>query len=150
MNAKDFLETVLKKRRKVRRMEESLAAHTARAESVTGLRLGEKVQTSAQSTIDGTLAALEEERSRLEEAQKELEDMTARGKELINLIRDDETAWQILWERYIMGETWSAIARKINYSLRTVHLVANAGLEKINERLHTIAHDCTSLHIKMC
>ena len=79
-----------------------------------------------------------------------LEDMLARAREMIDLIRDDETAWQILWERYIMGETWSAIARKMNYSLRTVHLVANAGLEKINERLHTIAHDCTSLHIKMC
>ena len=35
--AKDFLEMVREKRRKVRRMEEALAENTARAESVTGL-----------------------------------------------------------------------------------------------------------------
>lgn len=133
--ARQILEDVLMKRKRVRRMEESLAAHTARAESVTGLRLGEKVQTSAQSTIDGTLAALEEERSRLEEAQKELEDMTARGKELINLIRDDETAWQILWERFIVGETWGSIARKMNYGRATVVRLANAGIDAINEKM---------------
>ena len=132
--AEQFLEDVLEKRKRVRRMEEALAAHTAKAESVTGLRLGEKVQTSAQSTIDGVLAALEEERSRLEEAQKELEDMTARAKELINLIRDDETAWHVLWERYIVGEKWSTIARKLNYSTRTVMRIADEGIERINDR----------------
>lgn len=128
---------------KVRRMEESLVEHVSKAETVTGLKIAEKVQTSNKATIDATLAAIEEEKKRLEEAQKELEDMLAHARELIDLIRDDETAWQILWERYIMGETWGAIARKMNYSLRTVHLVANAGLEKIEERLHTIAHCCT-------
>lgn len=144
-DAREYLEMTRAKMKKVRRMEESLAEHTARAESVTGLRLGEKVQTSAQSTIDGTLAALEEERDRLEEAQKELEDMTAKAKELINLIRDDETAWQILWERFIMGETWGAIARKINYSRRTVLRIAEAGIAEINEKL---SHHVTSCHLK--
>ena len=131
------------KMKKVRRMEESLAEHVSKAETVTGLKIAEKVQTSNKATIDATLAAIEEEKKRLEEAQKELEDLLAHARELIDLIRDDETAWQILWERYIMGETWGAIARKMNYSLRTVHLVANAGLEKIEERLHTVAHYCT-------
>ena len=141
--AEQFLEDVLEKRKRVRRMEEALAAHTAKAESVTGLRLGEKVQTSAQSTIDGVLAALEEERSRLEEAQKELEDMTARAKELINLIRDDETVWHVLWERYIVGEKWSTIARKLNYSTRTVMRIADEGIERINESCHIMSHHVT-------
>lgn len=149
-DAREYLEMTRAKMKKVRRMEESLAEHVTKAETVTGVKIAEKVQTSNKATIDAMLAAIEEEKKRLEEAQKELEDMLVRAREMIDLIRDDETAWQILWERYIMGETWSAIARKMNYSLRTVHLVANAGLEKINERLHTIAHDCTSLHIKMC
>lgn len=149
-DAREYLEMTRAKRNMVRRMEEALAENVTKAETVTGVKIAEKVQTSNKATIDATLAAIEEEKKRLEEAQKELEDMLARAREMIDLIRDDETAWQILWERYIMGETWSAIARKMNYSLRTVHLVANAGLEKINERLHTIAHDCTSLHIKMC
>lgn len=142
-DAREFLEMARAKMKKVRRMEESLAEHVTKAETVTGLKIAEKVQTSNKATIDATLAAIEEEKKRLEEAQKELEDMLAHARELIDLIRDDETAWQILWERYIMGETWGAIARKMNYSLRTVHLVANAGLEKIEERLHTIAHCCT-------
>lgn len=142
-DAREYLEMTRAKMKKVRRMEESLAEHVTKAETVTGLKIAEKVQTSNKATIDATLAAIEEEKKRLEEAQKELEDMLAHARELIDLIRDDETAWQILWERYIMGETWGAIARKMNYSLRTVHLVANAGLEKIEERLHTIAHCCT-------
>lgn len=142
-DVREFLEMTRAKMKKVRRMEESLAEHVSKAETVTGLKIAEKVQTSNKATIDATLAAIEEEKKRLEEAQKELEDMLAHARELIDLIRDDETAWQILWERYIMGETWGAIARKMNYSLRTVHLVANAGLEKIEERLHTVAHYCT-------
>ena len=142
-DVREFLEMTRAKMKKVRRMEESLAEHVSKAETVTGLKIAEKVQTSNKATIDATLAAIEEEKKRLEEAQKELEDLLAHARELIDLIRDDETAWQILWERYIMGETWGAIARKMNYSLRTVHLVANAGLEKIEERLHTVAHYCT-------
>ena len=133
--ARAFLEDVMAKRKRVRRMEESLEAHTARAESVTGLRLGEKVQTSAQSTIDGTLAALEEERDRLEEAQKELEDMTERAKELINLIKDNETEWQVLWHRYILGEPWGKIARQLGYSRRSVIRIAGEGIKKIEEKL---------------
>ena len=142
-DVREFLEMTRAKMKKVRRMEESLAEHVSKAETVTGLKIAEKVQISNKATIDATLAAIEEEKKRLEEAQKELEDLLAHARELIDLIRDDETAWQILWERYIMGETWGAIARKMNYSLRTVHLVANAGLEKIEERLHTVAHYCT-------
>lgn len=142
-DVREYLEMTRAKMKKVRRMEESLAEHVSKAETVTGLKIAEKVQTSNKATIDATLAAIEEEKKRLEEAQKELEDMLVRAREMIDLIRDDETAWQILWERYIMGETWGAIARKMNYSLRTVHLVANAGLEKIEKRLHTVAHCCT-------
>ena len=133
--ARAFLEDVMAKRKRVRRMEESLEAHTARAESVTGLRLGEKVQTSAQSTIDGTLAALEEERDRLEEAQKELEDMTERAKELINLIKDNETEWQVLWHRYILGEPWGKIARQLGYSRATIDRIAKDALERIDEKM---------------
>lgn len=77
--AKDFLEMVREKRRKVRRMEEALAENTARAESVTGLAFTERVQTSNKYTIDATLAALEEERQKLVDAQNELEDMTERA-----------------------------------------------------------------------
>ena len=133
--ARQFLEDVIEKRKRVRRMEESLEAHTARAESVTGLRLGEKVQTSAQSTIDGTLAALEEERQRLEEAQTELEEMTGQAKEMINLIRDNETEWQILWHRYIMGETWGAISARMHYSRTSLFLKEREACRLLDERL---------------
>ena len=67
--------------------------------------------------------------------EKELEDMLVRAREMIDLIRDDETAWQILWERYIIGETWSAIARKMNYGRATVIRLASAGVGAINEKL---------------
>lgn len=135
MNAKDFLETVLKKRRKVRRMEESLEENTARAEAVTGLKLAEKVQTSTQTTIDMTLASLEEEKQRLEKAQKELGELLERAKEVINLIRDDETAWQILWHRYIMGETWGAISARMHYSRTSLFLKEREACRLLDERL---------------
>lgn len=134
-DAREYLEMTRAKMKKVRRMEESLAEHVTKAETVTGVKIAEKVQTSNKATIDATLAAIEEEKKRLEEAQKELEDMLVRAREMIDLIRDDETAWQILWERYIMGETWSAIARKMNYGRATVMRLASAGVDAINEKL---------------
>lgn len=142
--AEQFLEDVMEKRKRVRRMEEALVAHTAKAESVTGLRLGEKVQTSAQSTIDGVLAALEEERQRLEAAQKELEDMTAQAKEMIDLIRDNETEWQVLWHRYILGEPWGAIAKQLGYSRQSIMRIRKKGIERIEEKM---IHHVTSCYI---
>lgn len=146
-DAREYLEMTRAKMKKVRRMEESLAEHVTKAETVTGLKIAEKVQTSNKATIDATLAAIEEEKKRLEEAQKELEDMLARAREMIDLIRDDETAWQILWERYIMGETWSAIAKQLGYSRRTIMRIRDEGIERIEEKL---SHHVTSCHIKMC
>lgn len=141
--AREFLEMVREKRNKVRRMEEALAEKTARAESVTGLSIGEKVQTSNKATIDAMLAAIEEERQRLADAQKELEDVTGKAKALINTIRDDEIAWQILWHRYILGETWNVIAKRMNYSRWTVMRLADEGIAKINESCYIVLHHAT-------
>lgn len=142
-DARDFLEMVREKRNKVRRMEEAFAEKTARAESVTGLSLGEKVQTSNKATIDATLAALEEERQRLDDARKELDDVTEKAKALINTIRDDEVKWQILWHRYILGETWNVIAKRMNYSRWTVMRLAGEGIAKINESCYIVLHHAT-------
>lgn len=142
-DVKSFLEMVREKRNKVRRMEEALAEKTARAESVTGLSLGEKVQTSNKATIDAMLVAIEEERKRLADAQKELEDVTEKAKALINTIRDDEIAWQILWHRYILGETWNVIAKRMNYSRWTVMRLADEGIAKINKSCYIVLHHAT-------
>lgn len=139
--AKDFLEMVREKRRKVRRMEEALAENTTRAESVTGLAFTERVQTSNKSTIDATLAALEEERQKLADAQNELEDMMERAKALINTVRDDEVTWQILWHRYILGESWKEMSARLHYSRTSLYLKLEQGLGLIQERLNTIEHD---------
>lgn len=139
--AKDFLEMVREKRRKVRRMKEALAENTARAESVTGLVFTERVQTSNKFSIDATLAALEEERQKLADAQKELEDMTERAKALINTVRDDEVTWQILWHRYILGESWKEMSARLHYSRTSLYLKLEQGLGLIQEGLNTIEHD---------
>ena len=133
--AREYLEMVRKKRERVRRMEEALAEHTARAESVTGLALTERVQTSNQATIDATLAAIEEERQRMEEARKELVDMTEKAKQMIDLIRDDEIGWEILWSRYVLGKKWNDIAIKLAYSRATIDRLAKAAYEKIDEKM---------------
>lgn len=145
-DVKDFLEMVREKRRKVRRMEEALAENTARAESVTGLALTERVQTSNKSTIDATLAALEEERQKLADAQKELEDMTEQAKALINTVRDDEVTWQILWHRYILGESWKEMSVRLHYSRWTLMRIADAGIEdiaKIATSCNIVLHHAT-------
>lgn len=139
--AKDFLEMVREKRRKVRRMEEALAENTAQAESVTGLAFTERVQTSNKSTIDATLAALEEERQKLVDAQNELKDMTERAKALINTVREDEVTWQILWHRYILGESWKEMSARLHYSRTSLYLKLEQGLGLIQERLNTTEHD---------
>lgn len=140
-DAKDFLEMVREKRRKVRRMEEALAENTVRAESVTGLAFTERVQTSNKSTIDATLAALEEERQKLADAQNELEDMTERAKVLINTVRDDEVTWQILWHRYILGESWKEMSARLHYSRTSLYRKLEQGLGLIQERWNTMEHD---------
>lgn len=142
--SKDFLESVRAKRNRVRRMEEALAENVTKAETVTGVKIAEKVQTSNKATIDATLAALEEERQRLEAAQTELEEMTRQAKEMINLIRDNETEWQVLWHRYILGEPWGAIAKQLGYSRRTIMRIRDEGIERIEEKL---SHHVTSCHI---
>lgn len=139
--AKDFLEMVREKRRKVRRMEEALAENAVRAESVTGLAFTERVQTSNKSTIDATLAALEEERQKLVDAQKELEGLMERAKALINTVRDDEVTWQILWHRYVLGESWKEMSARLHYSRTSLYLKLEQGLGLIQERLNTIEHD---------
>ena len=142
-DAREYLEMTRAKMKKVRRMEESLAEHVTKAETVTGLKIAEKVQTSNKATIDATLAAIEEEKKRLEEAQKELEDVTEKAKALINTIRDDEIAWQILWHRYILGETWNVIAKRMNYSRWTVMRLADEGIAKINKSCYIVLHHAT-------
>lgn len=139
--AKDFLEMVREKRRKVRRMEEALAENTARAESVPGLAFTERVQASNKFSIDTTLAALEEERQKLADAQKELEGMMERAKALINTVRDDEVTWQILWHRYVLGESWKEMSARLHYSRTSLYLKLEQGLGLIQERLNIIEHD---------
>ncbi len=107
----------------------------ARAESVSGLRLTEKVQTSNPSTIDMTLAALETERDRLERAQGELGELVEQAKEVVNLLRDDETLWQIMWRRYVAGDTWNEIARSMCYSRTNLYMYERRAFWLLDQRL---------------
>lgn len=134
-DVKRFLEMVRKKRDRVRRLKENLTEHTAQAESVGGLALTERVQTSNQITIDAILANLEEERKRLEESVKELEEMTERAKQMINLIRDDEVGWEILWSRYVIGRSWKDIDRRIGYDERQRRRIVCKMCETIGEKM---------------
>lgn len=135
MSAKEFLRMVSRKRRSVRRMEEALNENIARLEGVSGLKLTEKVQTSTKSTIDMALAALEDERSRLERAQAELGELVEQAKEVINLLRDDELLWQIMWRRYVSGETWSAISASMHYSRTSLYMYERRALWLLEQRL---------------
>ncbi len=138
--ARQFLEDVMEKRKRVRRMEEALAENTVRAESVTGISIKEKVQTSSKAAIDATLAALEEERQRLNDAQEELEILTNQAKDLINTVQDDEVLWQILWHRYILVESGKEMSHKLHYSRTSLYLKIEQGVGLIQERLNTIEH----------
>lgn len=140
IDVKEYLESVREKKRRVARMETALAENRARAEQVSGLQITEKVQTSTKSSIDTILEALEEERIRLEEAQTELDEMVQKAKLLINTIRDDETAWSILYERFIIGESWKNISRRMHYTRRALFNISEGGIEKIQRK---IAHGFT-------
>lgn len=143
--SREFLESVRKKRNRVKRMEEALAESRARAESVSGLQIGEKVQSSGQIGIDATLAAIEEEQERLEEAKKELEVEIGKAAELVNLVRDDESVWHVLWERYILGASWNSVAKHTSYGRRTVFRLAEQGHQYLDEKM---ALRGTSWHLK--
>lgn len=71
-DAREYLEMTRAKMKKVRRMEESLAEHVTKAETVTGLKIAEKVQTSNKATIDATLAAIKAKKAEEEEEHEVL------------------------------------------------------------------------------
>lgn len=134
-HSKDFLESVRAKRNRVRRMEEALAESRARAEHVTGLQIGEKVQSSNKSSIDATLAAIEEEAGRLEEAQKDLACDIDRARDLVNLVRNEAAVWHVLWERYIIGDSWNAVAKHTSYGRSTVFRLAEQGYQDLDKKM---------------
>ena len=82
-----------------------------------------------------------EERQKLVDAQNELKDMTERAKALINTVREDEVTWQILWHRYILGESWKEMSARLHYSRTSLYLKLEQGLGLIQERLNTTEHD---------
>lgn len=133
--SKDFLEYVRAKRNRVRRMEEALEESRARAEHVTGLQIGERVQSSNKSSIDATLAAIEEEAGRLEEAQKDLACDIDKARDLINLVRDEAAVWHVLWERYIIGASWNAVAKHTSYGRSTVFRLAEQGYQDLDKKM---------------
>mgnify|MGYP001095919845 FL=1 len=133
--SKNFLESVRAKRNRVRRMEEALEESRARAEHVTGLQIGERVQSSNKASIDAMLAAIEEEAGRLEEAQKDLACDINRARELVNLVRNEAAVWHVLWERYIIGASWNAVAKHTSYGRRTVFRLAEQGYQDLDEKL---------------
>lgn len=138
-SAREFLESVRKKQYRVRRMEEALAESRARAESVSGLQIGEKVQSSGRIGIDATLAAIEEEQERLEDAKEELAVELEKAAELVNLVREEEAVWHVLWERYIVGASWGTVAKRTSYGERTVYRLADRGFRLIDERWQFVA-----------
>lgn len=135
IQAREFLESVRSKRERVRRMEEALAESKARAEHVTGLQIGERVQSSNKASIDAMLAAIEEEAGRLEEAQAELAAEVDKAQEMVNLIRDEAAMWHVLWERYIIGASWDEVAKHTSYGRRTVFRLAERGYSAINKKM---------------
>lgn len=137
--SRGFLESVRQKRNRVKRMEEALAESRARAESVSGVQIGEKVQSSGRIGIDATLAAIEEEEERLEEARKDLACDLERARELVNMVRDEAAVWHVLWERYIVGASWGTVAKRTSYGERTVFRLADRGFRLIDERWQFMA-----------
>lgn len=137
MSVREILEQAREKRLRANRLEDALSESVERVSGVSGLAITERVQTSVKATLDGKLAALEEERARLEEARKEADALAEEAKGLINLIREDETAWHILWCRYIRCMGWRCIAREMHYGRASCFRIAWQGLEKIEKmRLH--------------
>lgn len=133
--SREFLESVRQKRNRVQRMEEALAESRARAESVSGVQIGEKVQSSGRIGIDATLAAIEEEQERLEEAKKDLACDLERALELVNMVRDEAAVWHVLWERYIIGASWNSVAKHTSYGRRTVFRLAEQGYQDLDEKM---------------
>lgn len=134
-SAREFLESVREKRNRVKRMEEALAESRARAESVSGVQIGEKVQSSGRIGIDATLAAIEEEQERLEEAKKDLACDLERARELVNLVRNEAAVWHVLWERYIIGASWNAVAKHTSYGRSTVFRLAEQGYQDLDKKM---------------
>ena len=136
MAVREILEQARVKRLRVQRLEEAFADSLERAASTPSLATTEKVQTSSKSTLDATLAALDDQRDRLEEARKEAEELTEQAKAMINLIREDETAWTILWNRYILCYGWRKIARAVHYSRVSCWRLAADGVTEIEKMKH--------------
>lgn len=106
------------------------------AQSVKGLEIKEKVQTS-----NPTSSAIENSVIKIRELEEELEKDVIEFQEKYKEIADtmeligNEDGYSVIYRRYILNQTWEQIAYEMNFSMRSIHYIHGRVLQDLSKKL---------------
>lgn len=134
MDVKQFLQQVRRQGARIRSLSENLDRLRYDMTHLSSPILGDKVQTSHQSSLDDVLIRMEAEEEAYLAEYKSLLDMRREAVRLISM-EPDPVCQAVLQRRYIMGQRWEEISAAMNYSsqhIRRLNDQALWNLEKMS------------------
>ncbi len=114
MDVKKFLQEVRRQGARIRSLSENLDRLRYDMTHLSSPILGDKVQTSHQSSLDDVLIRMEAEEEAYFAEYKSLLDMRREAMRLISM-EPDPVCQAILQRRYIMGQLWEEVAEKMHF-----------------------------------
>lgn len=134
MDVKQFLQQVRRQGARIRSLSENLDRLRYDMTHLSSPILGDKVQTSHQSSLDDVLIRMEAEEEVYLAEYKSLLYMRREAVRLISM-EPDPVCQAVLQRRYIMGQRWEEISAAMNYSsqhIRRLNDQALWNLEKMS------------------
>lgn len=119
MDVKEFLQQVRRQGARIRSLSENLDRLRYDMTHLSSPILGDKVQTSHQSSLDDVLIRMEAEEEAYLSEYKSLLDMRREAMRLISM-EPDPVCQAILQRRYIMGQRWEEVADSMHMNERWV------------------------------
>ena len=129
MTAREYLQQYRQLRREVDQMTDDALRLYAKAQRTTTMLTG--MPRGGQGSWTDVVDRIVDMGTGINERMEELKEMEERVIAAINAI-PYSTQRQCLWRRYVMGETWPKIARKMGYSVDWIYHVHARALKNID------------------
>ena len=135
MDVKQFLQQVRRQGARIRSLSENLDRLRYDMTHLSSPILGDKVQTSHQSSLDDVLIRMEAEEEAYLAEYKSLLDMRREAMRLISM-EPDPVCQAILQRRYIMGQRWEEVAEKMHFDERWVKRLCARSISELQSLIN--------------